>query len=83
LAVGEGNECVLPAVQEQDRDGDVSHIESPWADQAVAVVPPALTARRECLALGADDEFGQFTSQDGCVRGWQEGCPLLGQAAGR
>lgn len=47
MAMGEGNELVLPAVQEQYRDGDVGYLESPRADQEVAVVPPSLAAGRE------------------------------------
>jgi hypothetical protein len=67
LAMGEGNELVLPAVQKQDRDGDLVHIESPRADQAVAVVPPSLAAGREGLAVGTGCVFSQFTGQDGGV----------------
>lgn len=60
LTVGEGNKLVLPAVQEQYRDGDVGHLESPRADQAVTVVPPALAALRERLLLRADCVLGQL-----------------------
>jgi hypothetical protein len=72
LAMGEGDELVLPAVQKPYRDGDVGQLESPRADQAVAVVPPSLATRRECLVVGADYEFGQFAGKDGGVWGRQK-----------
>jgi hypothetical protein len=77
LAMGEGNELVLPAVQEQYRDGDVGELESPRADQAIAVVPPSLAARGECLVVGAGCVFSQFTRQDGGVCRRQGRGPFL------
>ena len=47
LAVAEGDELVLPPVQEQDRDGDVGQLKPPRADVGAALVPPSLAARRQ------------------------------------
>ena len=40
LAMPEGNELVLPAVQ-QHGNGDIGQLESPRADVAAGVVPPS------------------------------------------
>ena len=62
FAVAEWHEHVLPAVQQQDRDGDVGQVESPRLEEA-GVVPPSLAAGRQGLALGGDQVCGQVAAQ--------------------
>lgn len=40
LAMPEGNEIVLPAVQEQHGDGDVGQLEPPRVEVGAVVIPP-------------------------------------------
>ena len=49
LAMPEGNEVVLPAVQEQHGDSDAGQLEPPRVEVGAAVIPMSLAARRESV----------------------------------
>jgi hypothetical protein len=57
------HEHVLPAVQEQDRDGDVGEVEVPRLEPAV-VVPPSLAARRQPILRAEQKELVKLSVPD-------------------
>jgi hypothetical protein len=63
FAVAGRHEHVLPAVQEQDRDGDVGEVESPRLEHAV-VVPPSLAARRQPILRAGQKELVKLADPD-------------------
>ena len=83
LAMPEGNELVLPAVQQQHGNGDIGQLESSRADVGAGVVPPSLAARRESLMIAVRQEFSHLLVQHGRVGRRQEGSERLRQLAGR
>jgi len=83
LAMPEGNELVLPAVQQQHGNGDIGQLEPPGADVGAAFVLPSLTARCESLMKVVRQEFGHAAVQHGRIYRRQERFERLGQIAGR
>jgi hypothetical protein len=63
FAVAGRHEHVLPAVQEQDRDGDVGEVESPRLEHAL-VVPPSLAARRQPILRAGQKELVKLAVPD-------------------
>ena len=69
LAVAERHELVLPAVHEQDRDGDGGQVETPRAAVRHAIVPPALDARGQALVIAVAEVVRQGVLQHRRVHG--------------
>ena len=49
LAVRDGKETVLPAVQEQDWNGDIGQLEPPRAEPVIDVIPQSPRPARSAL----------------------------------